>query len=235
MNENEVLGASGDGGQLDLGEFVRGASHDLANLFNAVSMNAELTKLLLDRAEPKRLREVLDNLIADCARCGRMIQGMQSFGADLYPHAPETVAVRDLVDAAIDIVAQDRPNALSCSCGEMDTQIVVDRAAFESAIAGLLYNALEAGASAVAIHFRRDEEFVVIEFRDNGAGIPVELRARAVEAFFTTHVGDAGHCGLGLTLAHVLARRHGGTLAIAANNGAGTCVELRLPQALAMG
>ncbi len=229
---NEVLGARGDGAGLDLGEFARGASHDLANQLNAISMNAELAKLLLDRAQPKRLCEVLDNLIADCARCGRIIQGMQSFGADLIPHVPEKVTIRSLVDAAIDIVAQDRPNALSCCCGEMDVQIVVDRAAFENAIAGLLHNAIEAGAGAVEIQLRHDGNFVVIEFHDNGPGISAELRARAVDAFFTTHLDEAGHCGLGLTLAHALARRYGGTLGIAENNGAGACVELRLPESL---
>jgi signal transduction histidine kinase len=229
---NEVLGAREDGAGLDLGEFARGASHDLANLFNAISMNAELARLLLDRAQPKRLREVIDNLTADCARCGRMIQGMQSFGAGLFPHAPEKVTIRSLVDVAIDTVAQGRPNTLSCCCGEMDIQIVVDRAAFEHAIAGLLRNAVEAGASNVEIQLRHDGTFIVIEFHDNGTGIPTELRARAVDAFFTTHQDEAGHCGLGLTLAHALARRHGGTLQIVENIGAGACIELRLPESL---
>jgi signal transduction histidine kinase len=161
-----------------------------------------------------------------------MIQGMQSFGAHLIPHAPEKVTLRNLVDVAIDTVAQDRPNALSCCCGEMDIQIVVDRAAFENAIAGLLHNAIEAGAGAVEIQLRHDGNFVVIEFHDNGPGISAALRARAVDAFFTTHRDEAGHCGLGLTLANALVRRHGGTLRIAENNGAGACVELRLPESL---
>lgn len=223
---------SGDAG-LELGDFVRRASHDLANTFNTISINADLAKMWLKGERWEKLSEILDRLSSDCARCGGMIQGMQRFGSGMTYQPPEAVPVCRLIDAAINSAAQGRVEVPRMHrSGDVDARIAVDCAAFEPAIVGLLHNAMEAGATAIEVYLRRDGNFVAIEFRDNGVGIPVELRSRVVEAFFTTRRSE-GHCGLGLTLAHELARRHGGTLTIDGNKGAGVCIELRLPESAA--
>jgi signal transduction histidine kinase len=221
-----------DSDGLDLGAFVRGAAHDIANPLNAISLNAELAKLLLERDQPERARAVLERLLADCARCGRMVQGMQRFGSGLHAYRREAISARALIDAAVAVAAQERSGALpALRIDGVDAQISVDRPALERAIAGLLHNAAEAGATAIEIRIRPDGDAVAIDIRDNGGGIPVELRARVAEPFFTTRRAE-GSSGLGLTLVHELLRSHGGALVIAENAGGGAHIELRLPQNL---
>lgn len=221
-----------DGDGLDLGAFVRGAAHDFANPLNAISLNAELAKLLLERDQPGRACEVLERLLADCARCGRMVQGMQRFGSGLHAYPREAISARALIDAAVAVTAQERSGALpALRIDGVDAQISVDRPALERTIAGLLHSAAEAGATMIEIRIRRDDDSVAIDIRDNGGGIPVEPRARVAEPFFTTRRAE-GSSGLGLTLAHELLRTHGGALIIAENAGGGTHIELRLPQHL---
>ena len=221
-----------DSGGLDLGSFVRGAAHDIANPLNAISLNAELAKLLLERDQPERAREVLERLLADCARCGRMVQGMQRFGAGLHAYPREPISARAMIDAAVAVAAQERSSALPALRIDGDDALIsVDCPALERAIAGLLHNATEAGASMIDIRIRRDDDSVAIDIRDNGGGIPVELRSRVVEPFFSTRRVE-GSSGLGLTLVHELLRTHDGALVIAENAGGGTHIELRLPQHL---
>jgi signal transduction histidine kinase len=216
---------------LDLGTFVRGAAHDIANPLNAISMNGELAKLLLDRGQPVRAREVLELLLADCTRCAQVVQGMQRFGSGLHAYAREVVAARALIDAAVDLAAQERSGGLpALRVKGVDANICVDRRALERALAGLIHNAAEAGATTIDICMRRDGGSVVIDIRDNGAGIPAELRERSCEPFFTTRRAE-GKSGLGLTLAHELLHTHGGDLSIAENTGGGTHIALRLPEA----
>ena len=223
--------ASTDGAALDLGAFVRGLAHDIANPLNAIAMNAELAKMLLDRDQSTRASEVIDRLIADCARCGRVIQGIQRFGSGLYAHPHESISARTLVDMAIKLAGQERVAGLpAVRVDGIDAPVLVDRPALERAIAGLLHNAAEAKADTIQIQVRGDGDWLLIDIRDDGAGIPAESRSKVAEPFYSTRRSEGGS-GLGLTLARELLRAHGGELDIAANTPRGTCIELRLPAA----
>lgn len=225
--------ASAESAVLDLGAFVRGAAHDFANPLNAIAMNAELVKLLLEREQPARAREVVDRLLEDCSRCGRLIQGMQRFGSGLHAGPRRTIAVRALIDAAIELVVQERtaaPPAFHCDGG--DASVSVDSPALERAIASVLHNAAEAQADMIQIFTRDNGGAVVIEIRDNGTGIATDAHGKVAEPFYTSRRAD-GHSGLGLTLVRELMRTHDGRLSIAANSPHGTCVELHLPLASA--
>jgi signal transduction histidine kinase len=223
--------ASAESSALDLGAFVRGAAHDIANPLNAIAMNAELVKLLLEREQPARAREALDRLLEDCARCGRLIQGMQRFGSGLHTGPRTTFPVRMLIDAAIDLVRQESTTALPAfSREDVDAQVSADLPALERSLAGVLHNAAEAQADSIQIRTYLDGDAVIIQVRDNGNGIPADAQSKVAEPFYTTRRA-AGHSGLGLTLAHELLRTHGGTVTISTHSPRGTCVELRLPLA----
>ena len=69
---------------LELGEFVRGLAHDIANPLNAMAMNAELTRVLLERGDSAAARDALDRLLSDTARCGRLVQSFRAlWGEDV--------------------------------------------------------------------------------------------------------------------------------------------------------
>jgi signal transduction histidine kinase len=223
--------ASTEKSALDLGAFVRGAAHDIANPLNAIAMNAELVKLLLEREQPARAREALNRLLDDCARCGRLIQGMQRFGSGLHSGPRSTVAVRTLIDGAIDLLKQERAGALpALNRDDVGAQISADLPALERSLAGVLHNAAEAQADVIQIRTHLAGDAVVIEVLDNGTGIAADVRGKVIEPFYSTRRAN-GNSGLGLTLAHELLRTHGGSLSISANSPRGTCVELRLPLA----
>jgi signal transduction histidine kinase len=61
---------------------------------------------------------------------------------------------------------------------------------------------------------------------DTGAGMNLEVRARAIEPFFSTR---SGSFGLGLTSAALIARRLGGHFRVAITGPQGTSLEVYLP------
>ena len=70
---------------------------------------------------------------------------------------------------------------------------------------------------------------VELQVTDNGTGIPDELKPKIFQPFFTTKPTGEG-TGLGLSLAYdIMTKGHGGTLAVASTEGAGTTFTLRLP------
>jgi C4-dicarboxylate-specific signal transduction histidine kinase len=223
--------SGGEGEGLNLGEFVRGAMHDIANPLNGITMNCELAKVLVERGQPERALQVLENLLADCARCARVVRGMQRFGSGLYAHSRDVVRARAVIDAAIALVSEERTAAMpQLEVEDSDAQVSVDTRAMERAIAGLIHNSAEAGATKVQIGLRQIGDQIEIVLNDNGAGIAAELRSKVCEPFFTTRRSE-GASGLGLTLACELVRAHGGELRFDDDPGVGTQILVRLPQA----
>ncbi|MGH2620295.1 MAG: sensor histidine kinase, partial [Anaerolineales bacterium] len=86
----------------------------------------------------------------------------------------------------------------------------------------------------VSVEARRSGEQVTIAVRDSGPGIPAEHRAQLFERFFRvgsdrSRADGQGGAGLGLAIAHEIARAHGGTLAVESTVGEGTNFFVRLP------
>ncbi len=73
-------------------------------------------------------------------------------------------------------------------------------------------------------------EYVVINVRDTGTGMPPEVLARAFEPFFTTKSVGQG-TGLGLSQVYGFVRQSGGQVRITSADGAGTSIRICLPAA----
>lgn len=75
---------------------------------------------------------------------------------------------------------------------------------------------------------RGDE--IEIRIRDNGTGIPDEVREKMFNPFFTTKPAGEG-TGLGLSMSHdIVVKQHGGTIDVATEPGAFTEFTIRLPR-----
>lgn len=72
------------------------------------------------------------------------------------------------------------------------------------------------------------ENKIIIQIKDNGAGIPEPILNRILEPFFTTKKGKEG-TGLGLSITHDIIKAHKGTLAILSKEGEFTRFEISLP------
>ncbi len=217
--------------EFDLGGFVRHVAHEIANPLNAVMMNAEMAKSLVDRGDIARATEALGRLVNDCARCGKLMRGMQNFGAgvDTREHSP--MSAQELIEGSTSNIVFEYTGSLPTFTVEAaPMQIVGDRAALERALVALLRNAAEAGASDVHISARDEGGIVVIDVRDNGTGLDAKGLERVSSSFYSTK-RVAGSLGLGLTLTRELVRKHGGAVALRANSPTGLHVELRLPGA----
>jgi GAF domain-containing protein len=71
---------------------------------------------------------------------------------------------------------------------------------------------------------------VEIAIRDNGTGIPEEVKAKMFNPFFTTKPAGEG-TGLGLSLSHdIVVKQHGGTLEVSTEPGAYTQFTIVLPR-----
>jgi len=73
---------------------------------------------------------------------------------------------------------------------------------------------------------------VEVRIRDNGAGIPPDIREKIFNPFFTTKPAGEG-TGLGLSMSHdIVVKQHGGTIEVATEPGSFAEFIIRLPRVM---
>ena len=94
-------------------------------------------------------------------------------------------------------------------------------------------HAFEIGTLAeISIQFRQENEYIIVEYKDNGCGVPSESQQKIFEPFYTTKRGSGGS-GLGLNLVFNLVKQKlKGELQFESEIGKGVHFQLSLPQKL---
>jgi signal transduction histidine kinase len=80
----------------------------------------------------------------------------------------------------------------------------------------------------LTIRSKRQDDKVLIQFQDNGPGIPAEIRDKILQPFFTTKKGTEG-TGLGLSISHDIVKAHGGELKVETVESERTVFHINLP------
>lgn len=205
--------------------------------------------------ELRELRELLDDIEGGSrtihkhgARVHGIINGMRQLSRTTggeHDRAKLDTVVLTLVNALRNGQPVGGPRLttrLDPRVGELDL-VVSD---FSSAVLGILHNALYAVKAKAAqapsgwspqvwVETKDLGQTVQLTVRDNGHGIPTHLRTRVFEPFFTTKPTDQG-IGLGLSIAHdVIAKMHGGSIAIDSEVGEFTEVRMVVPRSRPVG
>ena len=91
----------------------------------------------------------------------------------------------------------------------------------------LIKNSIEAGCSKIEIrsYWKRGEKKIVIDFKDDGSGIPEDKIDKVFLPFFSTKEGGAG---LGLSLSKKIILHHGGNIKIIPSK-TGSTIRIELP------
>jgi signal transduction histidine kinase len=85
------------------------------------------------------------------------------------------------------------------------------------------------GRGELRIRTYRQDEWVVVEIRDNGPGISPEVEPHIFEPFFTTKAVGEG-TGLGLDTVQRIIKKHRGSIHVRSKPG-DTCFQVWLPLA----
>jgi two-component system, NtrC family, sensor kinase len=143
----------------------------------------------------------------------------------------KTVSVRECIESLLTILGHRLRDRIEVRTqyGEPD---LVDcyPSLLTQAIMNLVANAIDSiqERGQIVISSAAEGAEYVVSVADTGIGIPVELRERVLDPFFTTKPVGQG-TGLGLSITYSIVRKHGGTLELRARPEGGTVATLRFP------
>lgn len=169
--------------------------------------------------------------LAEGARRAQLIIGdLHSLTSAAQRHF-EDIDVRRAVEQSVSLLSSRLPLGARIELDLEDVPPLRIRAGqLEQVLVNLIDNARRAVGrdGRVRLAVRRIDEAVQLTVEDDGCGMSEDVRARALEPFFTTRGAGEGS-GLGLAIADSIVRAHHGTLEIQSSVGSGTRVNLRLP------
>ena len=213
--------------------FVADASHELRTPIALLRTELELAlrrprsqaeiedAMRSAAAEADRLAELADNLLV-IARFDEDALSLDLARIPAY-ELLETIEARFDRRVAEEgrSIELDAPRAL---------EVRVDRLRLEQALANLVENALRHGSGTIRLTAAGRNGRVELHVLDEGNGFAPEFLPHAFDRFSRADSARSGDgTGLGLTIADVIARAHGGSAHAANRAGAGADVWLELP------
>jgi two-component system cell cycle sensor histidine kinase/response regulator CckA len=223
-----------------------GIANDFNNALAAISGSIEAARLRIvsqDRVPP---RELLDAKEATRG-AARLVRRLLNF-ARPSPGIRRPVDPGQLLEEAAQVLRRDLDPrvTLVIRTDHSGWRIQADVEQLTDLLVSLGHNAIEAmpvggvltlataritgggwGPGAPATVAGR--EFVRIEVRDTGAGIPADIMPRIFEPFFTTKEAGRGS-GLGLATAYAVLQHHEGGITVESAPGVGSTFQIYLPR-----
>ena len=167
---------------------------------------------------------------ADCALLEKQAHACKTILTRLAARAQDTPPAAQPLDAWLAAVVERwqvlRPDARIGVRVPADPRDFSPPDGFEQAIQNVLNNAADAAPDAVEFAAETLPDALVIDIADRGPGFTPEQKAQAGRVLFS---GKPRGWGMGLALTHATLERIGGSLALAAREGGGTQVRIRLP------
>jgi PAS domain S-box-containing protein len=216
-----------------LGSLLAGVAHELNNPLSVVVARA----VLLEEQGDSATQAAALKIRTAAERCARIVQ---TFLAMARQRPPERgpVQINEVVAAALDIAAYairtSSIEVLLDLAPDIPT-ILADGDQLHQVMLNLLINAQQALCDQPALRQIRVTSrhepvpgIVCIEVADTGPGIPLNLRSRVFDPYFTTK-GNGMGTGVGLAVSLGIIEGHGGTLTVDCPPGGGTVFRISIP------
>jgi len=218
-----------------IGQLTGGIAHDFNNLLTAVIGNLDMIRTRA--AGNDRLQRMADNALEAARKGAKLASQLLAFSRsqrmDVGP-----VDLAQMLNGMSGLLAQSVGPSVRVDVRiDEDARFVVsDANQLELALLNLAVNARDAmpegGTVTIQARSVRDDErqlpAIELSVVDTGVGMSEEVRARAIEPFYTTKPIGQG-TGLGLSQVYAVVRESGGKLAIDSEPGRGTTVRIILP------
>ncbi|OBZ11455.1 two-component sensor histidine kinase [Bacillus sp. FJAT-26390] len=221
-------------------DFVSNVSHEIQSPLTSIGGFAEaLRSEEVTEAERERYISIIKQESMRLSRLSENLLNLASLDSQHHPFHPESYRLdRQLRDVVLACEPHWIAKRQTVELLMEETTITADRDQLNQVWMNLLSNSMKFTPEdgKISCFLTEQDGFAVVRITDTGIGISEEDRERVFERFYK---GDAsrdrsqGGSGLGLSIAHKIARIHGGNITLdpGADQLAGASFMIRLPLA----
>ncbi len=216
-----------------LGSMLAGVAHELNNPLAVVVGRAALMEKQVAnsaiRGKVVKIREAAE-------RCARIVKTFLAIARQQSPQR-KPVQINDILRAAVGVTEyglQTSDVKVEMALNPDVPLVNADGDQLSQVFMNIIVNAQHAVQQiapprrlSISTHYIPPDE-VVIEFSDNGPGVPEEIHARIFDPFFTSKSVGEG-TGIGLSYSYGVIQSHGGHLTLDENYADGARFVIRLP------
>ena len=217
-----------------LGQLSAGIAHELNQPLAALVTLSGNAVRFLERGDLETVRGNLERVRPLVERMGHLTGELKTF-ARKSSGEPQRIGLRKVIDDVLFLLNHRLTRgrvAVTIDTEGGDIELWCDPNRFEQVLLNLIGNAVDAmegkDDQRIVISARHEGQFVRIDIRDNGPGLPPERLDHMFEPFFTTKAPGVG-LGLGLTISAGIIRDFGGELIASNAEGEGAVFSMTIP------
>jgi PAS domain S-box-containing protein len=208
LHQNEKMAA--------MGSLLAGVSHELNNPLAVVVAQSTL---LHEFAPDPQTKLRAEKVRAAAERCGRIVKSFLGM-VRLHPPSQSEIDLNNAVRSALEVTAYGARSSgimIETDIARMPLPVVADADHLTQVVANLLVNSQHALAANIGDKrikvrtFWREDGKCGFSIEDNGPGVPIGIRHRIFESYFTTKPVGVG-TGIGLSISKSIIERHEGKI-----------------------
>ena len=219
-----------------MGELSSGVAHEFNNLLTSILARVQLINLAPVGLELKRDLDLIEKACLDAAA---VVRRLQNFTRNERQGHFVRLDLAEICGDAVEFMRplwstrrrHARPPIQVHQHIAENLMVNGDPTELREVVTNLLKNALDAltDGGEISIAALAVDGMVHLRVLDDGPGIPVEIREKIFDPFYTTK-GERG-TGLGLCLSQQIIERHGGEISVESATGEGAAFLVELPAA----
>jgi signal transduction histidine kinase len=220
-----------------LGEMAASVAHELRNPLGGIGGFAALLGERLEEGSDER--RYLNRIIEGVNGLNKVATNLLAYTRPVSPRF-QSLDIRQqlrevLAYVQIEIEHDQSEISMKIELGELPVWVTQDPELLRQCFLNLFKNAVQSfEGKAGTIHCNvntiydelKKESFVEVHIRDDGPGIPADIRGKIFNPFFTTR---AKGTGLGLAIVRKNIELQGGSIELESTLGEGTCFKVKLP------
>ena len=214
-----------------IGRLTSGVAHEVKNPINAIVVHLELLREKMREVDPDTSRH-MDIIGREIHRLDRVVQLLVDFTRPVELRLTDFDLRRLIEEVALlaspEAAQQNVKIETHLLCGPLPVH--ADSDLIKQAVLNVVLNGVQAmnSGGVLSISARQHEKAATIEVRDQGTGIPPEVRDKVFNLYFTTKKSGSG---IGLAMTYRVLQLHNGALDFVTEMGRGTTFRLVLPLA----
>lgn len=221
-----------------VGVLAGGIAHDFNNILAAILGNISLAKLHIDQGETENIRRLLEDAEKASLRARNLTQQLLTFSKGGEPIL-KVESIAEIIRESADFILSGGKVNCQYTIAEDLWPVNIDTGQMSQVIQNIIINAMHAMPEGGTIeiscsNYVNDRQhllslpegnYIRIDIRDSGDGIPADLMDKIFDPYFTTKEEGSG---LGLALTHSIVNKHQGHIEVDSGDW-GTCFSIFLP------